>query len=736
MYVKHSVHGRHIVQVPPVTALLSGQQAVVLSDGDLILTSPNGNGRLSAIRLATHRTPAVNQRQLQHHQRTAAADDDDAAVRKGTTDDAEEAPDELGTMLLLRRHSDAWSLCRTLNSAADWQRLGRAALADLDVSLALRAYRQAASCSSNAQPKSANGVGDQQASAAEQSAEDCSLAMVFALQDVQHIEDSAYIAGMCSLLLDQTDRAKAHFARSCRPLEALELCRDLLQWEQAMSLAETLAPAELPAIALEYAQQLEDSGQYGEALLQYERACPPNADDANGDRQAAAEEGPSPQRRRRRCQAGMARTSIANGDAQHGAQLALGLFAAGECDGSLLVDCAEALLRHHGSTLRDVAAQLLERAGNWERACQLYVEQQQWQRVGELLPHCAPGAAKLHAAYARAMEQAGDYAAAVRAYTAAGDSEACVRVHLERLSDPHAAGEIVLSTRSVEGGRQLAEFYQKIGDTEQALQFLVLCGSLAEALRLARRHTKMERYAELLDGAGTSVSGGGAPAGAVTTADWRAVAEHFEAERHSLLAGKYWCRAGECGRALRLLLRAAQARLEDEAAALQLAIECVARAQDDRLAEQLIGFLLGDGGDGEVEGRGGGGGGGATTTGAVGVPRDPKYLFRLYMARGQLREAAKTAVIVAQQEQQSGNYRVAHGMLLGMCQELRRNGLPVGAEMREQLVLLHRYALVRLHVKLGEHERAARLLCEVAQSIGQFPARKLENGGWNCFFWG
>jgi hypothetical protein len=40
-----------------------------------------------------------------------------------------------------------------------------------------------------------------------------------------------------------------------------------------------------------------------------------------------------------------------------------------------------------------------------------------------------------------------------------------------------------------------------------------------------------------------------------------------------------------------------------------------------------------------------------------GIPKDAKYLFRLYMAKRQYKEAAKTAVIIAREEQAMGNYR-------------------------------------------------------------------------------
>lgn len=82
-------------------------------------------------------------------------------------------------------------------------------------------------------------------------------AMVFSLKSVLHVEDVNFLSGYCALLLDMTDKAKTFFAKSASPQEALEICRDLLQWEQAIALADTLAPEQIPFIAREYAQQLE-----------------------------------------------------------------------------------------------------------------------------------------------------------------------------------------------------------------------------------------------------------------------------------------------------------------------------------------------------------------------------------------------------------------------------------------------------------------------------------------------
>lgn len=149
------------------------------------------------------------------------------------------------------------------------------------------------------------------------------------------------------------------------------------------------------------------------------------------------------------------------------------------------------------------------------------------------------------------------------------------------------------------------------------------------------------------------------------------------------------------------LLRAAKSNT-DESEAISTAIDVVASSNDDLLASQLIEFLLGE---------------------ADGFPKDPKHLFRLYMARKQYKEAGKSALIIANEEQINGNYRNAHDVLFAMYQELRHNGIKVPYEMYSNLMLLHSYILVRLHVRKGDHSKGARMLIRVANNISKFPSR-------------
>ena len=58
------------------------------------------------------------------------------------------------------------------------------------------------------------------------------------------------------------------------------------------------------------------------------------------------------------------------------------------------------------------------------------------------------------------------------------------------------------------------------------------------------------------------------------------------------------------------------------------------------------------------------------------------YFSRLYMARGQFKEAAKTAIIIAREEQAQGNYRNAHDVLFNMFQVSQKYS--TFAQKREQ----------------------------------------------------
>lgn len=61
-----------------------------------------------------------------------------------------------------------------------------------------------------------------------------------------------------------------------------------------------------------------------------------------------------------------------------------------------------------------------------------------------------------------------------------------------------------------------------------------------------------------------------------------------------------------------------------------------------------------------------------------------------------------------------------------MYADLKENSIKVPQEMATNLMLLHSYLLVRVHVKKGDHYKAANLLVRVANNISKFPSHVVQ----------
>lgn len=135
------------------------------------------------------------------------------------------------------------------------------------------------------------------------------------------------------------------------------------------------------------------------------------------------------------------------------------------------------------------------------------------------------------------------------------------------------------------------------------------------------------------------------------------------------------------------------------------AIEVVGKSQNESLTHQLIDFLVGE---------------------KDGVPKDPNYIYRLYLALKKYEEAAKTALIIARQEQDLGNYNLAHSVVVETIRQLEDAGMKVSLTLRQNFVLLHSYILVKNLVRRGDHDGAARLLLRIVQSVSKFPLHMVQ----------
>ncbi|CAH8497761.1 unnamed protein product [Schistosoma turkestanicum] len=568
-------------------------------------------------------------------------------------------------------YEDAEIFANHLDSQQIWNQLGMSCLRVMKFDLAIRCFR---------------------------SIEDPGL--ILAVQRLQKIEDRYLLAGYISMILKEFDKAEELFLISSEPITALEMRRDLLHWEDALQLARNLAPKEIPFICREYAMEMECIGDYVNALMHYERALNPTVataavDDDDGDNTNEdlllwnVEENHQRSQKKRQdynqeewskhidlCNAGIARNALRLGDIKRGMELA-----STTGNSNLQKECADILEQ---SKQWQEAGNLYELAGLYESAVNVYLKCKNYAKVGELLMHVT-NAPRLHLQYAKARESDGAYKEAVVAYETANDFDSVIRIQLDKLNNPNEAIRILNKSHSLEGAKLIAQYFIQNNEPAKAIQFLVLSKCYDAAFDLARKHKQMELYAEFIGAEGSA-------------SDYQSIACYFENEKNWYLAGKYYLLAKQYEKAIKHLLHVPY---EENSPAIDLALEVVGEANDSRLTHLVIVYLMGE---------------------TDGIVKDARYLFRLYMVLKQYKEAARTAVIIASEEQISGNYRSAHDLLFSMVQELRQRRIHVPFEMFENLTLLHSYILAKVHVKNGEHLLGARMLIRVSESISKFPA--------------
>ncbi|VDK21397.1 unnamed protein product [Anisakis simplex] len=213
-------------------------------------------------------------------------------------------------------------------------------------------------------------------------------------------------------------------------------------------------------------------------------------------------------------------------------------------------------------------------------------------------------------------------------------------------------------------------------------------GVFSEAFQLAEAEQKMNVYAEAIDDEGT-------------VEQFSQLAEFYSSIKNYSSAGKYHYRAKHYRKALDLLLLNGE-----DSEAIKTAIECVAEARDADLCKQLTDFLMGE---------------------TDGIPKknlansfkfqDAKYLFRFYVAMQMNQEAAKTAIIIAREEQNRGSYRMAHHLLFEMHQELVHKQIKVPYEMQNNLMLLHSYLIVKVINLIHSHNHRSFLIRSLHKQI-------------------
>lgn len=353
---------------------------------------------------------------------------------------------------------------------------------------------------------------------------------------------------------------------------------------------------------------------------------------------------------------------------------------------SLYIDCGE----------------ILEKQKQYSEAVTLYIKAEEYEKAGHVYvdylikndPTCIPEASRvmskvksghLNSLFAKACVSVKRYDEAVLAYQRAKDYDKVVELKLKYLDEIQDAFDLIRISSSAYGALLIAEYCQMNHDYNGAIEFLLIAGKSDDAFKLAQIHNKMDAYTDIL---GDHIS----------TEDAQKVAQYYEKQRDYGKAGKYYTYCAQYPLALKLYLQCGDREIDS-------AIHVVGISQNDTLTHELIDFLIGD---------------------RDGVPKDPNYIYRLYMALKKYEEASKTAMLIAKQEQDAGNYSLAHAVIAETINQLELSKINVPMHLRSTFVLLHSYDRVKSLVKRGDHMSAARMLLRIAQDVSKFPQHKIK----------
>lgn len=649
-----------------VTELPTRGAVLALHAGELLFKPPVSSAPVQRVAVASHRHLAMAGRVTQEKRRSA-----------------------LAQALALRQWGLAQEQAEALDDRSAWLALAHNALEALEMEIAREVYRR---------------LGD--------------AAMVNTIDALAGEEDNTLVAGFVAALFEDWGTATALLLKSSRPVAALELHADLQQYEQALKLAETLAPSQVPRLAVRAARQLEIQGQYSQALALYSdaharlqaAALDQNEADALVEEAEALLLGTASTREagagataqpavsntpesgsaaasarsalRRAVHEGLTRTELRTGNIAQGMALAKD----STWSGASLWREAAAILESLKQYME--AAELYQRAGAADRAAAILIRGGHVRRPGMAQLMKEVTSSRLLCDYARAMQDAGDAKAAAAAYERAGEWDALVDLCLGALKAPERAGDIVRRTRSKDAAAQVARYCSQAGDTRGAVEFMLIAGKREEAFSIAVANGQVDTYVSVLDTFGLTVS----------PSDAQRIGAYFEGSQDVVSAGAWFEKANEPARALGLYLRAG----ED---ALDKAIALVAADGSDTLAHRLVDFLTGE---------------------QDGVAKNPIWVFKLYMALGNHKRAADTALILAKNDSEMGLYRSAHEHLRTAAQALLDAKARLPSPVARQLELLHGYLLVKRLVAINDHVGAAWMLRRAAARLSAFKVHTVQ----------
>jgi WD repeat-containing protein 19 len=99
-------------------------------------------------------------------------------------------------------------------------------------------------------------------------------------------------------------------------------------------------------------------------------------------------------------------------------------------------------------------------------------------------------------------------------------------------------------------------------------------------------------------------------------------------------------------------------------------IEMVSKVKIESLTHELVDYLMGE---------------------TDNIPKEPQWTFKLYRAIGNVKQAVKIAINIAQQEQELGNYKYAHDVLYDTYMDLKNSNTRIPYDLNHKLMLIHSF---------------------------------------------
>jgi WD repeat-containing protein 19 len=342
-------------------------------------------------------------------------------------------------------------------------------------------------------------------------------------------------------------------------------------------------------------------------------------------------------------------------------------------DQQLILECARILERLSASAQ---AASLFVRIEDWNSAATCYVRANDLRGAGTLVSKVTD--TKVLRSIGLQLERAGQLEGAAVAFERANDWESNVRVLLKVNLD--RATSVARDHPMASVCRLVAEHCIQLSNFRYAIEFLVRSGRSDDAFRIAELHDKMDDLAELIGDQGTPEQ-------------YELIGNYFCARSENVRAGSAFTLAGDSDRAMCCYMS------DGSDTAMDLAIDLAEKVPSRELRERLLDYL---------------------TANMAAQTRDIRFLLRMFVIMKLFDEAAETATRVAEDFRFRGDYRAARDVLSDLINQLKKHGVPVSNEMRQNLMLVHSYLLVKTH-KDENKVIAALLLRRLSRFVSKFP---------------